>query len=84
MTTTTEEADKLPQQQQAQTEPVTEPPRKKRRAYSSGRPVESKYGRTERLSVCLPEKLIDKFRSLGGSTWLREKVIQADVEKDSV
>lgn len=54
------------------------------RRKSRGRPLTSDAGRVCRLCVCLPPELVDKFRALGGSTWLRKIVQKADVERDGL
>ena len=51
-----------------------------KRRQEDGRPKKHENG-TKRICISLPVELVDAFKALGGSNWVREEVIKAIATK---
>ena len=52
----------------------------KKRRQEDGRPKKYENG-TKRVCISLPVELVDAFKALGGSNWVREEIIKAIASK---
>lgn len=51
-----------------------------KRRQEDGRPKKYENG-TKRVCISLPVELVDVFKALGGSNWVREEIIKAIASK---